>query len=126
VFYRRITGRAAMTTLVGGFAIGMTRLVAELNKDALGGVALWFAELNFLHFAMLLFAVCVALLIGVSFTSPPPDPDSIRGLTYATTVAEERAASRATWGRAEVIHSVIIVVAILGILITFSPLVLGR
>jgi len=125
VFTRRITGRAAMTTLVGGFAIGMTRLVAELNKDALGGVALWFAELNFLHFAMLLFAVCVALLIGVSFTSPSPDPDSIRGLTYATTVAEDRAASRATWGRAEVIHSVIIVAAILGILITFSPLGLG-
>ncbi|MDX1393223.1 MAG: sodium:solute symporter [Gemmatimonadota bacterium] len=125
VFWPRVGARAAMTALVGGFVIGMGRLVAELNRDVLAGAALWFAEVNFLHFAILLFLVCVGLIVAVSLLTPAPDPDSIRGLTYATTVADDRAASRATWGRAEVIHSVVIVLVIVGILAMFSPLVLG-
>ncbi len=125
VFWSRINTRGAMTALVGGFVIGMTRLVAELNKDSLSGAGVWFAEVNFLHFAILLFAVCVGLLVIVSVLTPAPEAESIRGLTYGTTVAEDRAASRASWGRAEVIHSVIIVGLILLILLTFSPLGIG-
>ena len=125
VFHSRMNTRGAMTALVGGFVLGMARLVAELNQESLGGFALWYAEVNFLHFAILLFVVCVALMVVVSLLTAPPDPAGINGLTYQTTVAEDAAASRATWGRAEVIHSFIIVLVILGILVTFSPLGLG-
>ncbi len=126
VFWSRINTSGAMTVLVGGFAVGMTRLIAEINKDALSGFPLWFADVNFLHFAILLFVLCVGVLVVVSLMTRAPEPGSIRGLTYRTTVAEDRAASRATWGRAEVIHSVIIVGVILAILFTFSPMGIGR
>ena len=122
VFWSRINSFGAMTALVGGFVIGMARLAAELNKDALGGFGLWFADINFLHFAILLFALCVGLLTGASLLTAPPDAARIRGLTYRTTVAEDREASRATWGRVEVVHSAIIVAVIVGILLVFSPL----
>ena len=113
-------------TLVGGFVIGMLRLVAEINSDALNGFPLWFAEVNFLHFAVLLFVVCTGLLVGISLLTTAPEVAAIRGLTYGTTVVEDRLSSRKTWGRSEVIHSLIIVGVILFILITFSPIGVGR
>ena len=126
VFWKRINGSGAIVTLVGGFVIGMLRLVAEINSDALNGFPLWFAEVNFLHFAVLLFVVCTGLLVGISLLTTAPEVAAIRGLTYGTTVVEDRLSSRKTWGRSEVIHSLIIVGVILFILITFSPIGVGR
>lgn len=59
VFFKRITSTAAISALVGGFAIGMLRLIAEINKASLDGVLLTFASINFLHFAVFLFLFCV-------------------------------------------------------------------
>ena len=39
VFWKRINGKGAITTLVGGFVLGMLRLVLELNKSHLSGVS---------------------------------------------------------------------------------------
>jgi SSS family solute:Na+ symporter len=85
VFWPRAGARGAMVALVGGFVLGLGRLVLELNKDHLpGGPLAAYAEMNFLHFAALLFAVCSALLIAVSLVTPPPDRRKLAGLTYAT------------------------------------------
>lgn len=121
LFWRRVNAAAAMTTLVGGFALGMLRLAAELNKASLGGVFYWFADVNFLHFAIFLFLVSILCMILVSLATEPPGEEQIRGLTYATTVAEDRAASRASWNRLDVILSLVVVAVIVGILIYFSP-----
>ena len=87
VFWQRINAQGAMTALIGGFVLGMLRLVAELNAGMLGdGWLLSFARINFLHFAALLFVVCAVLAILVSLATPPPQPDKTAGLTYATTV----------------------------------------
>ena len=125
LFSTRVNARGALATLVGGFGIGMTRLVLELNKESLSGPFLWFAEINFLHFALLLFAVSVTILFGASYSGAPPSEKNLNGLTYATTLAADRAASRASWNRWDVIHSVIVVGIVLAILVTFSPLGLG-
>ncbi len=125
LFWRRINAAGALAALIGGFALGMARLVLELNRDALDGWLLAFARINFLHFAILLFLVSIALLVGVSLLGAPPDAERIRGLTYATTVAADRERSRASWGRAEVLHSLVIVLVLALILFTFSPLGVG-
>jgi SSS family solute:Na+ symporter len=125
LFWRRINANGALAALVGGFVLGAARLVLDLNAGALSGPLLAFARLNFLYFAILLFAVSIALLVGVSLLTPPPAPGRIAGLTYATTVAADRARSRASWGAAEVAHSAAIVLVILLILVVFSPLGLG-
>jgi SSS family solute:Na+ symporter len=46
----------------------------------------------------------------------------LNGLTYATTVAEDRAKSRATWNTFDVVMSLIVVVVVVAAFIYFSPL----
>ena len=61
-------------------------------------------------------------MIVVSMLSAKPDEEKIRGLTFATTVAKDRAASRASWNKWDVILSLIVVAIIVSIFIYFSPL----
>jgi SSS family solute:Na+ symporter len=44
----------------------------------------WFADINFLHFAALLFLLCSAILIVVSFMTPPPTVERVADLTLQT------------------------------------------
>ena len=78
-----------------------------------------------MHFAILLFAISCALLVVVSLLSAPPSPEKLNGLTYATTVAKDRARSRASWKASDVVLSAIVVAAIVAILVVFSPLGIG-
>ena len=61
-------------------------LVLELNKTALGdGWLFALAEMNFLHFAIFLFATCSALLVLVSLATAATPRARLADLTYATT-----------------------------------------
>jgi SSS family solute:Na+ symporter len=85
VFSKRMNARGAIASLLTGFVLGMGRLFAEIFKGDLGGWLYAYANINFLHFAVLLFVVCVAVLVVVSITTPRPPDDQLAGLTYATT-----------------------------------------
>jgi len=82
----RLNGAGALTALLVGFVLGALRLCLELGKAhlATGSVWAWFAGINFLHFAALLFALCALLLVGVSLATPPPQAERVADLTYAT------------------------------------------
>jgi len=41
-------------------------------------------DMNFLHYAILMFVVCTLVLIGVSMMYPAPERKKIAGLTFAT------------------------------------------
>ena len=84
VAWKRVNARGAMASLLSGFVLGMGRLVAELNKPHLGGWLFDFADMNFLHFAIVLFAICVAILVVVSVFTEPPPQEKLAGLTFAT------------------------------------------
>ena len=122
LFWKRINSTGAMTALVGGFVLGMGRLVAEINSQYLSGWLLTYAEINFLHFAIFLFLACIGMLVIGSLITPPPSDEQLRGLTYATTRAADRERSRGSWNSWDVVHSVVIVAIILMILLYFSPL----
>jgi len=126
IFWKKINANGAVTALVGGFLIGMVRLIAELNKDKLSGILHSFADLNFLYFSFYLFLVCIAMMILVSMFTAPPAFEKIQGLTYATTVAEDKTASRASWNTRDMILSVIILVVIALVFIYFSPLIIAK
>ena len=83
VFWRRANAAGAMTALLLGFVLGVARLVMELNKASLGGVLRAYADVNFLHFAVLLFATCALALVAVSLATAPPPYAKVAGLTYA-------------------------------------------
>jgi len=120
VFFKRINGAGAVTALVGGFGIGMLRLVAELNKTHLSGWLYTFATIQFLHFAILLFVLSIAIMVIVSLLTKAPSDEHLNGLTYATTAAADRASSRASWNKMDVVHSVIIVGIIIMIFAYFT------
>jgi SSS family solute:Na+ symporter len=124
VFSKRINGRGAYTAMVAGFIIGILKLVFELLQTQLphDGIFYQFATLNFLYFCIYLFLFSIVVMVVVSLLTPKPDAEQIKGLTFATTVAEDRAASRASWNAKDVILSLIVVAIIIGIFIYFSPL----
>jgi SSS family solute:Na+ symporter len=45
----------------------------------------WYAGINFLHFAALLFVLCSVILIVVSVLTPPPAAERVADLTVQTT-----------------------------------------
>ena len=83
VLMPRLNGVGAMSALIVGFVIGALRLGLELGKAHLaqGGVWMWIASINFLHFAALLFVLSTVILVGVSLATPAPEPKQIEGLT---------------------------------------------
>jgi len=125
LFWKRINSQGALTALISGMVLGLVRLVTELNKNSLSGFLHTYATINFLHFAILLFLVCSALLVIVSVLTPPPSYEKINGLTYGTTMADEREKSRASWDKKDVINSLVILGIIAMILIYFSPIFHG-
>src|SRR2546423_654510 len=84
VLYPRLNGPGALAALWTGLVIGTARLVLELARSDLasGTVWYWFATINFLHFAALLFALCSGILIAVSLATDPPGAARTVGLTY--------------------------------------------
>jgi SSS family solute:Na+ symporter len=89
IAWSRLNAPGAIASLGTGFVLGMFRLILEImngaDADGLGeGTLAYIAEINFLHFAVLLFVICVVVLIGVSLATAPPSRQKIAGLTYAT------------------------------------------
>ncbi len=126
IFWKRINAKGAIVTLIGGFVIGMIRLAAELNKEHLGGILYKFADVNFLYFCFYLFVACIGIMVIISFLTTEPSEGKIRGLTYSTTVAEDKKASRESWNTRDVILSVVVLVIIALVMISFSPLIIAK
>jgi SSS family solute:Na+ symporter len=122
VFSKRINGKGAFTAMVVGFILGMLRIILELLRSHLSGFLYAFATINFLYFCILLFLFSIALMVIVSLLTEKPSESQLNGLTYATTVKEDRASSRASWGRMDVILSLIVVVIVIAAFLYFSPL----
>ncbi|MGH7614650.1 MAG: sodium:solute symporter [Gemmatimonadales bacterium] len=124
LFFRRLNGAGAISSLMTGFVLGALRLILELangtSKTGLseGSVWAWIAEVNFLHFAVLLFAISTTVLVGVSLLTPAPPAAQIAGLTYGTTLpgAPAGAASADRDGQRLNVGLSILLIALLGVL----------
>ena len=122
VFSRRINGTGALTGMVSGFIIGMMRIALELARNHLSGILYSFATINFLYFCILLFLFSIVVMVVVSLLTAKPSEEQLNGLTYATTVAADKAKSRASWNKTDVILSLVVVVIIVLVFLYFSPL----
>jgi SSS family solute:Na+ symporter len=97
--------------------LGAARLGLELGKSHLapGSVTFWFASVNFLHFAALLFVLSTAILAIVSYATAPPAPEHTADLTYKTAAVSTVAEDDPTKRRLNVIMSVLLA-AVIGVL----------
>ncbi len=84
--WKRINGQGAITSLLVGFVLGSVRFILEVVYAGKlpGGLLGWFVGMNFLHFAILMFVVCVVILVTVSLLTPAPAQNKIAGLTFQT------------------------------------------
>jgi SSS family solute:Na+ symporter len=120
VAWRRVNAAGAMAALLAGFVLGMGRLVAEIGKQNLSGAMRAYADVNFLHFAVLLFVVCSVILVVVSLMTAPPRAEKVEGLTFAARkrVTEDEPSRR--WRGRDTILSLGIVASVVAIWIYFS------
>jgi SSS family solute:Na+ symporter len=125
VYSKRINAKGAFSAMVIGFGIGIFRIILELNKSTLSGFWYDFANLNFLYFCIILFLISIALMIIISLLSEAPSEAQLNGLTFATTVNEDKASSRASWNAKDVWLSIFVIVIIVAIFLYFSPLGVG-
>lgn len=127
LLWRRLNASGAIAALLSGFVFGALRLILELNKDSLGGFALQYATMNFLHFAVLLFFICSLILVVVSLMTPAQSDEKLAGLTFATAhVTGDKVVKLAdsTRSRAmEIAFSVLLVAAVVAVWVYFSPIV---
>ena len=124
IFWKRLNAKGAISTLVGGFLVGMFRLIMEVFKDDLSpsGFLYQFADVNFLYFAVYLFVFSVMILVGISYATAAPDYNKISGLSFGTLTESDKEQSRRSWNRRDLILSIVVLVVIVIIMIYFSPL----
>jgi len=83
----RPTAAGAFASLLVGFVLGTVRFVFEV-LDKTGHFASpairWLVDMNFLHYAVLMFVICSIVLIAVSLITPPTERRLLAGLTFAT------------------------------------------
>ncbi|MCM1066782.1 MAG: sodium:solute symporter [Muribaculaceae bacterium] len=124
VCWKRCSAQGGLWALVSGLVIGLTRLAAKVYYSNAGitpgseGGSLFqyiFFDTNWLFFCGWMLLFCCLVAVVVSLFTKAPAPEKIRGLVFGTSTAEQRAATRASWNKWDVIHSVII----LGITVAF-------
>jgi SSS family solute:Na+ symporter len=135
VFWKRTSAKAGYWTLLIGFLLGMFRLVFRvitnvfivpakasanslewINAKATNPAGLnWFETfsikfmaMNWLHYEILLFFFCILLIVIISLNTEKPSKEKLKGLTFAYVTKEQKAATRASITRWDIINTVII------------------
>jgi len=115
VFIKRLNGQGAMACLLTGFVLGLFMFVLQIKKDTLSGVLLDISEINFLHFAILLFLISSVVLIAVSWMTAPPSMAKVDLVTYRNLSEIKTGASTQ-----QVLLSLLLLATILFLWIVFS------
>jgi SSS family solute:Na+ symporter len=122
IFYKRINSQGALTTLIVGLVVAVFRIVLELAADSLDpdGFLYVIASVNFLTFAAWFFLFSVILCLGVSFATPSPDYAKIKGLTFGSLTAEQKAQNRNSYNAWDVVFSLLVVAIVIFVMVTFA------
>jgi len=121
LFNSRVNNRGAVWGLSIGFGLGMLKLTIQAlfgaGKMESPRLLAAIGDFNFLYFSGVLFLICVVVIVAMSYTSAAPDPERIRGLTYAS---RDRKTVRASWDYREVVATCIILGLVAAIYVYFS------
>jgi len=120
VFWKRLNAKGCLSALLVGFVLGLFRLAVDtpgaLHKGFTyaPGSTLWIINnIYFQYFSMIILAVSMITMIVVSYLTKVPDEQQIVGLTFSTITDDQKAYTRGTWGKWDVLTSVLVVVLIL-------------
>ncbi len=122
IMTKRTTPTAGFTGLVVGFILGMLRLGMKVYYGTSVGDGFFYDLIvapNWLHYEIALFFIVIVLMVIVSFFTTPKDPATLTGLYFGSASPEQRAITRASWNKWDVINSAIIITFIIGFYIYF-------
>lgn len=113
ICWKRASAMGGMWGLLSGIIIGLTRLGAKIYYSNVADASdNWFKavfyDFNWLYFCGVMLVVCCLVVIVVSLLTEAPNEKKIQGLVFGTSTPEQRAATRASWNRWDIIHTVII------------------
>ena len=127
VFWKRLNKHGCFWAMVVGFIIGIFRMAVDTPcKVSKGfqydtGSFLWIVNnINFQYFSILITLVSAIVMVVVSYMTPEPNQPQIQGLTFATATEEDKANTRASWNKWDVIGSLVIMAFIIGVYIYFT------
>ena len=84
------------------------------------GSFLWIVNnINFQYFSIIITLVSAVVMVVVSYLTPAPQYEKIKGLTFATESAEDRQRTFASWSWPEVAASAFVLICILGAYLYF-------
>ncbi len=118
IMSRRVNGLSAIWALVVGGIIGGARLILQILYKR-GSIDLgswtWFAEMNYLHFAIFLFLISIALMFIISFLTGKPRhlPEDLRRSLPTFRTAEK--SPHRLWDTVNVVFSVLLIVIVLSL-----------
>jgi SSS family solute:Na+ symporter len=129
IFNKRLNAKGCLAALAVGFALGVLRLAID-TPVSLGlagfeggytpGSFLWIVNnIYFQYYSLLIFVVSVVVMIVVSYATEAPRETEIVGLTAATVTPADRAATRASWNRWDVVASAVVLALIAAAYIYF-------
>ena len=120
IFWKRVNGKGAITSLLTGLFLGGIRLILEvqnkispLSNDFLRYVA----SVNFLHYAIFLFVVCSIVLVAVSLATEVPAGKRLEKLVISADSIHYKADIK--WRRINIAASVILVALLIFLWWTF-------
>ena len=103
ILSKKISPKAGEWGLIGGFVIGMLRLVTNVITDtgskvmdgAFWDATAWFWQTNWLVFECWLLVFIVLLMVVVTFFTPAPSKAQVEAITFTP---EYRKQIRESWG----------------------------
>jgi SSS family solute:Na+ symporter len=129
VFWKRLNAKGCLWAMVVGFVVGVFRMLVDtpvttkltgFENGYTAGSFLWIINnINFQYFSILITLISALVMVLVSYLTPEPDYQKIKGLTFATATDGDRAKTRASWGTKEVLASLVIMAFIIGAYVYF-------
>ena len=109
VAWKKTTPKAGMWTLIVGLVLGFTRLIVMIINPQGDNLFFYlFNEMNVYAFCVWMFLFCIVLAIVVSLFTKKPETSQIQGLVMGTATPEQKAATRASWTKWDIVNSCII------------------
>jgi SSS family solute:Na+ symporter len=130
VFWKRLNAKGCLYSMIVGFLVGgfrmlvdtpVTMKMAGFENGYQQGSFLWIINnINFQYFSVLITVICAVVMVAVSYATAEPQYERLQGLTFATATDADRAKTRDSWQKRDVVASCAILACILGAYIYFT------
>ena len=127
VFNKRLNAKGCLSALLVGFAMGLFRLAIDTPVILTEGFSyeegsfFWIVNnIFFQYYSLVIFLVSALVMVVVSYATEQPSYQQISGLTFGTVTGDQKAETRASYTKGDIIVSGLVLVLILAAYLYFN------